>query len=303
MPLFRHLPWGPTAQVDPTRCVHCGACSAVCPTGALQSPVFSDDEYRAFLREFASRADSFENPLAVFTCDSGISMPEAEARSGMGLQEGMVAVRSPCAAPLGWPHYLSAASAGVPVLSVCPAEEEPRHPEIGGADVRFRAASEVLQGTYRTLVSHRTLRPSEKLSEVCDEVSRKAVRRLGAGFTPPGPRTDAMLAVPLAVVAEAEVRLPGMNTFDVSVNDKCTLCGTCANVCPVKAFRLSESGGEVELRFHPSQCTGCGICVAECPEDAMDVSNAFSPAWLLTSRSTRSGRRTLSSDAGAAASI
>jgi formate hydrogenlyase subunit 6/NADH:ubiquinone oxidoreductase subunit I len=64
------------------------------------------------------------------------------------------------------------------------------------------------------------------------------------------------------------------------VNDKCTLCGTCSTVCPVRAFRVSSVADLMELRFYPSQCTGCGICVEECPEDAMSVTRAFSPTWL-----------------------
>jgi ferredoxin len=271
---------GPTARIDPIRCVHCGACAAVCPSGALQSPVFSDDEYRAVIREFASRTAGFENPLVVFTSDRGISMLEAEAKSGMGLQEGMIVVRSPSAAPLGWSHYLWAASANVPVLSVCPAEELAGHPEVAGAEDRASAARQALRGSYKTLVGHRSLRPSEKLSDVCIEAAQGAIRRLGDSFTPPGPRMDAMLGVRLAVVSEAEVRLPGANSFDVSVDDRCTLCGTCTIVCPTKAFRTSTRDRNIELRFYPSQCTGCGICVKECPEDAMAVSRAFSPDWL-----------------------
>jgi ferredoxin len=271
---------GPTASVDSTKCVHCGACAAVCPTGALQSPIFSDDEYRAFLREFALRSAGFSKPLAVFTCDSGISMLEAEAKSGMGLQEGMVAVRSPCAAALGWPHYLWAASAGVPVLCVCPSEELTRHPEVAGSEERARAAAATLRGSYKTLVGHRTLRPSEKMSEACDEASRRAIRRANVSLTPSGSRTDAILAVPLSVVSDEEVRLPGLNTFDVLVDDKCTLCGACSQVCPVKAFRITNRDGNMELRFHPGQCTGCGICVEECPEEAMRASRAFSSVWL-----------------------
>jgi len=271
---------GSTARIDPARCIHCGACAAVCPSGALQPPVFSDDEYRALLREFAFRSASFENPLVVFTSDLGISMLEAEARSGLGLLEGMVAVRSPTAAPLGWPHYLWAASAGVPVLSVCLAEEASKHPEAKGAEERAHAAYETLRGSYKTLVSYRTLGPTEKLSDICAESAQHAIRRLGVSFTPPGSRVDAVHGVPLSVVADTEVRLPGLNSFDVSVNEKCTLCGTCSNVCPVRAFTVATVGGEMELRFSPGQCTGCGICVAECPEGAMEVAKAFSPAWL-----------------------
>jgi ferredoxin len=268
------------AKIDPSKCVHCGACSVACPSGALQSPVFSDDEYRGGLREFAIKSTHFENPLAVFTSDSGISQLEDEARSGRGLQQGMVVFRAPLAAGLGWPHYLWAAAACVPVLSVCPSSEIARHPEVAGAEEAARAAVESLRGSYKTLAGHRTLQPGDSISDACIEAAGAAVRRLGVSFTPPGPRSDAMLAIPLTILSDSGVKSAGLNTFDVGVNERCTLCGTCSTVCPVKAFRVSSGTDQMELRFYPSQCTGCGICVEECPEDAMSVTRAFSPAWL-----------------------
>ena len=271
---------GSVAAIDPTRCVHCGACAAVCPSGALQSPIFSDDEFRALLREFEFRTARFEYPLLLFTCEEGIAALEAEAKSGLGLREGMVAVRSPCAAPLGWPHYLWAASASVPVLSACTVEVCSSHPEVLEAEQRAQASVASLRGTYGTLAGFRRLSAGQKLSEACAEVAGSALRRSGTSFVPPGPRSDSILGISLGVVADSEVRLPGLNTFDVSVNDRCTLCGTCENACPVKAFRMAAKGGNVFLSFYPSQCTGCGICVQECPEDAMEVSKAFSPMWL-----------------------
>jgi ferredoxin len=49
--------------------------------------------------------------------------------------------------------------------------------------------------------------------------------------------------------------------------EKCTNCGTCVEVCPVKAI---EVGNEVPV-FHDEICIGCGLCASNCPEGAIHM--------------------------------
>ena len=52
------------------------------------------------------------------------------------------------------------------------------------------------------------------------------------------------------------------------IEDKCTACGACSDLCQFKAVSLL---GEVVLVF-PEMCHGCGGCLAVCPESALVVS-------------------------------
>jgi len=54
----------------------------------------------------------------------------------------------------------------------------------------------------------------------------------------------------------------------VSVVDKgiCTVCGSCVDVCPMKAISL----GEVAY-VDPGKCIGCGLCISSCPEEALSL--------------------------------
>ena len=271
---------GPVAEIVHEKCVQCGACSAICPTGALQLPSFSDDEYLAVLGEFAKRSSHFTNPLLVLTCERGVEELEEEARFGKGLAEGAVVMKVPCAAALGWHHYVWAAAANVPVLSVCPGRECIYRPEVPLAEAAARAASDSLEGGNKTLVTHRTLQDTESISDACLEASSQAVRRPSDGYVATGPRRDTILSLPPSLFCASTVHSPSLATFDVLVNSRCVMCAKCSSACPVKALRSEPGASGLELRFFPGLCTGCGICWLECPEAAISISKAFSPEWL-----------------------
>jgi ferredoxin len=59
------------------------------------------------------------------------------------------------------------------------------------------------------------------------------------------------------------VRLPGLA---VEVGDGCAGCGTCVEVCPVRAIVLE--GGRAHIG---EQCKGCGRCAATCPRGAITL--------------------------------
>jgi Fe-S-cluster-containing hydrogenase component 2 len=49
--------------------------------------------------------------------------------------------------------------------------------------------------------------------------------------------------------------------------DKCTGCGTCADVCPVEAIVVADGKAKV----NKDECVDCGTCVEECPEGALSL--------------------------------
>ena len=50
------------------------------------------------------------------------------------------------------------------------------------------------------------------------------------------------------------------------INDKCTLCGKCVDVCPFGALEIA--GGKVNVN---SSCRLCKICIKQCPEQAISI--------------------------------
>ena len=49
------------------------------------------------------------------------------------------------------------------------------------------------------------------------------------------------------------------------ITSECTMCGACAEECPVEAI----SEGEEMYVIDQDQCTECGTCAEVCPVDAI----------------------------------
>ena len=67
-----------------------------------------------------------------------------------------------------------------------------------------------------------------------------------------------------------------MTDLNVPVIDrtKCTLCGTCVDVCPENVLAINAD----ELIYaRPEECTMCTECETVCPEDA--VACYFQIGW------------------------
>ena len=51
-----------------------------------------------------------------------------------------------------------------------------------------------------------------------------------------------------------------------TINDKCTNCGKCVEICPVEAI----TKGEKKHIIDAEKCVDCGQCEGECPTGAIE---------------------------------
>jgi len=53
--------------------------------------------------------------------------------------------------------------------------------------------------------------------------------------------------------------------------DKCSNCGECVKICPVKHFKKDDNG-VVKVKSIPQEpCLGCEACVINCPNEAITI--------------------------------
>ena len=57
--------------------------------------------------------------------------------------------------------------------------------------------------------------------------------------------------------------------YAVVERSRCTGCGLCEQLCPVRAIRVTYVA-----HVDAQRCTGCGVCVQDCPQGAIRLATA-----------------------------
>ncbi|MEM3615347.1 MAG: Coenzyme F420 hydrogenase/dehydrogenase, beta subunit C-terminal domain [Candidatus Methanomethylicia archaeon] len=68
-----------------------------------------------------------------------------------------------------------------------------------------------------------------------------------------------------------KVKIWGHLFAEVVRADRCSFCGACIGVCPVKAIDVKDEKPNIV-----SRCIGCGFCYAQCPHTSFNVENVSS---------------------------
>lgn len=66
---------------------------------------------------------------------------------------------------------------------------------------------------------------------------------------------------------------PNVRIMHVVNQDRCTGCGSCADICPTEAIRIENGKASIGM-----ECMDCGACPRVCPEGAIRKQTVPSPA-------------------------
>jgi len=250
-------------------CRLCGSCVAVCPTGALQSPVFSDDQWAGILDGLAAGAS--EARTLLLTCE------KAEIAT---VPSGTVVERLPCIGALGVTHLTEAAAFGPErVIAWCPSP----------ADCENVPSARRMQGDFATVMEN--LRTGgERLSYVegadgwVEALGQDASVAAGNGGRLSGQRRGDFISALRHAGKDKVKPAQGAQLFAVAIDGACTLCGACAVACVDGALRLSEPGDRLTLNFQQALCVGCGACARKCPEKVLELIDADDISDIIADR-------------------
>ena len=307
---------GPVGQgggvvVDPYLCVGCGACSTVCPSGAMTyaypGPAETGQRLRTMLTAFA-KAGGRDAALLLHSQQAGTRLIDdlgRAARAGRrtGSLHGVPARVLPVAlwhtASVGIDLWLAAIAQGANQVWVLLTDEEAPEYRLALAE-QMAVAEAILQGLgyageHFKLISARDARDLPTLDAALRAPVAQGVARPAAFAAQADKRGTLELAIDHLLTAaplKAEViALPATGSPFGSLlidTSKCTMCLSCVGACPEAA--LADNPDKPQLRFIEKNCVQCGLCATTCPEAAITLAPRL---WLADEGKARKAARLL----------
>jgi len=269
--------------------VGCGACTTVCPSGALTFayPRASEQgvKFKTLLSSY-QRAGGREPALLLHSQEGGTKLINELGRAARvnaevrGVPARVIPVPLWHTASMGLDVWLTAVAYGARNVWVLMTDEEaPQYRDAVRA--QMDVAQAILnglgyQGQHFRLLHARDARDLADLDAALQSPPAQGVGKT-AGFAV---QADKRATLELALdhlVEQAPARpeliaLPaqGSPLGALAINkDACTMCLSCVNACPASA--LQDNPNAPQLRFIEKNCVQCGLCAKTCPEQAITL--------------------------------
>ena len=280
-------PDGDHVKVDPHLCMGCGACSTVCPSGAMSFQFPRVADRGAQMKQILSTYRHMGGRDACLVFHNGAEgralLVEA-ASAGFGLPGRALPLETWHVASVGLDLLLPAIAFGASQVAVVVTPTEDR--EYVRALREQMAIGEVVlaglgyEGTHFAVIEAADVAGLEQGFAALPPAA--AVESPATFLLSNDKRTAIEFAVEHLVkhgrAKVDEIALPAGAPFgEIRVNrDACTMCMACVGACPESA--LMDGVDQPLLKFLERNCVQCGLCESTCPEDAITLH----PRLLLT---------------------
>ena len=296
--------------VEPNLCVGCGACTTVCPSGALAyatpNTVDQGKTLRTLLAAYRN-AGGQDAALLLHSDGAGARLIDDLGRAARTDKSvhGVPARVLPLAlwhtASTGLDLWLAAIALGANQVWVLATDEEA--PQYRQALAEQMALGQAIlsglgyAGQHLRLIEVRDARDLAALDAALRDAPVQGVAKPASLSPQADKRATLDLALehllaqaPAQPVPEA-IALPAagspLGTLVVD-SAKCTLCLACVGACPEAA--LADNPDKPQLRFVEKNCVQCGLCAKTCPEDAIRLEPRL---WLADGGKARKALRVL----------
>ena len=300
--------------VEPHLCVGCGACTTVCPTGALgfnyPGAVDQGKRMRTMLTAYG-HAGGKDAALLVHSQGAGVRIVDELGRAArtdkqrQGLPARVLPVAVWHTTSLGLDLWLTAIAQGAnQVWVLCSDEEAPQY--LQALTEQMAVAQALMTGLGYSGQHFRTVRVGQgpdghdlaALDIALRAAPAQGVAHAATFAATPDKRGTLDLAIahllaqaPHSAALPEAIALPGIGSPYGSLNvdaTKCTMCLSCVGACPSAA--LADNAEKPQLRFIEKNCVQCGICQSTCPEDAISLQPRL---WLADGGKARKQSRVL----------
>ena len=268
-------PAGDRVAVEAHLCVGCGACTTVCPSGALTFAYPSVPDLAARLKVLLATYERAggRDACLLFHAGDGREAIARLARRGDGLPARVIPIEIHHVASVGLDVWLAALAWGASQVAVlATGSEAPQYREALAFQMRL---ADVIAGALGYQGEHFKVVDADALGTLAQWPPALAPRVCATFAATPEKRTTAWLAIEhLAAHAPTPQRvipLPGGAPFGgIEINrDACTMCLACVGSCPEAA--IADNAERPQVRFIEANCVQCGICAATCPEHAITL--------------------------------
>jgi ferredoxin len=276
----------PGIIVEPHLCVGCGACTTVCPSGAISYAAPRVDHQGRRIKTLLTtyqRAGGKDAALLVHSQGAGAGLI-AELGRAARVVPAVQGVPARClpldvwhTASVGMELWLSAIAHGAAqVLVLMTGEEAPDYRRAVAA--QMAVAQAILnglgfEGRHLCLIDARDVASLDAALRIA---APRITLRPATFAVPADKRTALELALEhLRAESKAAVdaiALPPDGSPFGSLNldtQKCTMCLSCVSACPSAA--LADNPNQLQLRFIEKNCVQCGLCASTCPEQAISL--------------------------------
>ncbi len=291
--------------VEPHLCVGCGACTTVCPSGAISYATPRADTQGKRIRTLLAayqRAGGADAALLVHSPGAGkrlIGDLGRLARTDQavhGVPARVLPMEVWHTASIGIELWLSAIAFGASQVWVLMTDEEA--PDYRAAVSEQMAVAQAILGGMGLMGEHLRIvsaTDARSLDRALKAVPAATVRSAATFTVQADKRATLDLAIehlmlnatpaPEAIALPAPASPFGSLQVDTA---KCTMCLSCVGACPEAA--LADNPDKPQLRFIEKNCVQCGLCATTCPEGAITLQPRL---WLADGGKARKQLRVL----------